>query len=247
MFGRCQVDMLQGLSSGEVFCRGWNYKGHRSSDFSFQHSSFSIILQGISNQNSAVMSSSVRQRAPKSSNDTPAAPSPNARVKSEDRYNPFSLIEIGRIITLLFLISCTVSWFITKKDVFWGYRPPYTKLDYWQAVVVSYAMGRQLTGAFNMQLLTYDHSAARSFTTHTCGIEKIWRHRPDFAALPRYQRHHLRCLEWPPLLWTGWLLCILRRRRWHSCLRNRLFRWRHHVRSAWRRIDVPPRRQPRDR
>lgn len=92
--------------------------------------SSSIIIQPI-------MSSSVRQRAPKSSDAAPASPSPNARIKSEDRYNPFSLIEIGRIITLLFLLSCTVSWFITKKDVFWGHRPPYTKLGYWQALIVS--------------------------------------------------------------------------------------------------------------
>jgi hypothetical protein len=82
------------------------------------------------------MSSSIRQRVPKSTDVAPASTSPNARIRAEDRYNPFSLIEIGRIITLLFLLSCTVSWFVTKKDVFWGYKPPYAKLSYWQALIV---------------------------------------------------------------------------------------------------------------
>jgi hypothetical protein len=121
------------------------------------------------------MSSSVRQRAPKSSDATPAEPSPSARVKSEDRYNPFSLIEIGRIITLLFLLSCTVSWFVTKKDVFWGHRPPYTKLGYWQALIVSISQWcyHQNSRAVNPKLLTYNYSTARPPTTYTCRIEEI--------------------------------------------------------------------------
>jgi hypothetical protein len=57
-------------------------------------------------------------------------------VKAEDNYNPFSLIEIGRIITLLFILSCTISWFVTKKDVFWGFRTQYATLGYWQALIV---------------------------------------------------------------------------------------------------------------
>jgi hypothetical protein len=104
---------------------------------------FSILISRPSPTiNRPIMSSSVRQRGPKSSNETPTAPSPNARVKSEDRYNPFSLIEIGRIITFLFLLSCIASWFVTKKDVFWGHRPPYTRLDYWQALIVSVSQRR---------------------------------------------------------------------------------------------------------
>lgn len=79
------------------------------------------------------MSSSVRQRASKSSGKT------SSSSRKDDPYSePFSLsvLDIARFIVLCFLISCITSWFVHKEDLFWGHRPPYTKIGWWRRFIV---------------------------------------------------------------------------------------------------------------
>jgi predicted heme/steroid binding protein len=88
--------------------------------------------------------SEVRQRIPKPSAEeaTPeeapntTTPAPAERIKAEDRSNPFSVIEIARMVTLLVILSCALSYFVTKNDLFWGHRPAFTKLSFWQDLLV---------------------------------------------------------------------------------------------------------------
>jgi hypothetical protein len=89
----------------------------------------------------------VRQRIPKSSTEkdasavvdaetTTKSSSPAERIEAEDSTNPFSLIEVARMFTLLFVLSCALSYLVTKEDLFWGHRPVYVKLRFWRDLFV---------------------------------------------------------------------------------------------------------------
>ena len=75
--------------------------------------------------------SELRQRGSKSSEsekDTPApAVSPAALAQKEDQGSNV-LLEAGRTLLLLFLISSALSYFVTREDIFWGVnRPSWTR------------------------------------------------------------------------------------------------------------------------
>jgi len=73
--------------------------------------------------------SEVRQRGSKASK-APVS-TPGGRIETSSR-SAFSVYEIARLITFLFLSSCLLSWFVTRDNFFWGHRPSYTRLDVWK-------------------------------------------------------------------------------------------------------------------
>jgi hypothetical protein len=83
------------------------------------------------------MASSIRQRVTKPT-EGPATESatPASRLHDEDKTSFFSIFEILRTLTLIFVLSSTLSWFITKDGIWWGYKPKVTSLDYWQELLV---------------------------------------------------------------------------------------------------------------
>lgn len=153
------------------------------------------------------MPSEVRQRPGK-------APAPSGSARPVKGAKPssggVSILDIGRSIVFLFLTSCLLSWFITGKDFFWGHRPQYTHVSFWQDLVVSTADPSLHSHTDNP---TERHP--RSSLPDRCATDQIRWLRPRNSHLPGHQRLHLRCYCWPPLLRSRRLIfSLLRRRRY---------------------------------
>lgn len=94
-----------------------------------------IHLAGTTPAPPSAQMSDIRQRK---SGTKAAVSTAGGRTEATKRNDdPFSLLEIGRIITFLFLSQALLSWFVTGKDFWWGHRPTYTKYDVVKAWLVS--------------------------------------------------------------------------------------------------------------
>ena len=86
--------------------------------------------------------SELRQRGPKAApeneKEVPApSPSPAALAKSEDKGSNV-LLEAGRTLLLLFIMSSALSYFVTREDIFWGMkRPQWTRPEVIKTWIVS--------------------------------------------------------------------------------------------------------------
>src|SRR5438309_1740576 len=76
------------------------------------------------------MSSTTRQRKSSKPAAEPSTHDGLTEIKDED--NSFSLLDIARVITLLLCAYFAAGYFVTKEDIWWGHRPAFTKLVFWQ-------------------------------------------------------------------------------------------------------------------
>jgi hypothetical protein len=93
--------------------------------------------------------SELRQRKPKAAGDQPTKKSAAKAIKDEDEAS--SKLDIFRILTFLFLVSCGLSYVITGGDSwFWGSKnkPNYLRVDWWKARLVS-GMNTHGTGSLH--------------------------------------------------------------------------------------------------
>lgn len=52
----------------------------------------------------------------------------------------FSITEVGRLVTFLFLSSCMLSWFVTRDNFFWGHQPSLTYAkNVWSSLIVCFS------------------------------------------------------------------------------------------------------------
>lgn len=69
---------------------------------------------------------------------SPSASKPNASVSDPDEDpSRLSLLDILRVLGGLFLLSSTLSYFITGNSILWGYRPALTRPAQLKAWLVS--------------------------------------------------------------------------------------------------------------
>ena len=85
--------------------------------------------------------SELRQRGPKApenEKEAPASsPSPATLAKAEDKGSNV-LLEAGRTLLLLFIMSSALSYFVTREDIFWGMkRPQWTRPEVIKTWIVS--------------------------------------------------------------------------------------------------------------
>jgi hypothetical protein len=83
--------------------------------------------------------SEVRQRKGKEAGDKPSSKTASKTVKEQDEAS--SKLDLFRILTFLFLVSCGLSYVITGGDSwFWGSKnkPNYLRVDWWKARLVSF-------------------------------------------------------------------------------------------------------------
>jgi predicted heme/steroid binding protein len=81
----------------------------------------------------------IRQRkpAPDTSEEKKASPSPAALAKAED-HSPFNWLDIARSLVFLFLLSGSVSYFVTRESFVWNLqRPKWTNVDVIKSWIVS--------------------------------------------------------------------------------------------------------------
>lgn len=89
------------------------------------------------------MADTVRQRKPQVAAEEPTKPSelaakPNKKVDDEDAYSPF--VDILRVITFIFVVSCGLSYLISGGETwFWGMKDPpnYLQTEWWKSQFVS--------------------------------------------------------------------------------------------------------------
>jgi hypothetical protein len=92
------------------------------------------VRQRTTGPKPTIPSGSTSQPAPSR---TPShSPSPADRIKAEDEAG-LTLLDILRSITLLFLLSSALSWFITGESLIWNAsRPAITTPSYWKSFFV---------------------------------------------------------------------------------------------------------------
>ena len=129
-----------------------------------------------------------------------SSPSKPKAYGSDEDEGPshLSLLDILRVLGGLFLLSSTLSYFITGNSILWGYRPALTRPAQLKAWLVSLRSPLYFASRFRPQ--ANPSPAARSSQPHRSRIVYLQRHRPYYPHPPRRQRHHLRCLRLPALL-----------------------------------------------
>ena len=78
----------------------------------------------------------VRQR--KKAEATPPAKTAAALAKAEDRAG-ISLLDVLRTLTFVVLVSCALSYFVTRKSFIWGVqRPQWSRVDVIKSYLVRF-------------------------------------------------------------------------------------------------------------
>lgn len=94
-----------------------------------------------------------------------------------------SVLDILRILGGLFLLSSTLSYFVTSNSIFWNYRPPFAKLAELKAWIVRFS----LISHFLFSSATYHASAGFGFlglfdaTLHS--VDLYCSHRPSSRSI----------------------------------------------------------------
>ena len=177
----------------------------------------------------------VRQRKKAEASASPPAKTPAALAKAEDRTG-ISLLDVLRTLTFVVLVSCALSYFITRKSFVWGVqRPQWSRVE----VIKSYLVRSpflppsplkpfpSLTDG-GRKLTVLSMPTERTKAIHRRRPKSLRRQRPHRPPPPRHKRHHLRRLQRPQTLRARRLVPRLRGQRRISRLRNRLFRHRRH-------------------